>query len=244
MGFKHIFVGFFLLIQSLVNAGLLKLTFKDSKLTFHYFTEWKAYSDPNAPARDGISAGLNEFGKKCYVGRGTYNGQLAPGKLMTEDAVGLYFEHSYKEHLITSGVEYYAKEASCDYKWVPSSNGQVVNHAIQFKSGSYTFYIGRTFSFNSTQVGKVTLELNVMYYAYGGKGQQTSSYEVLVCEKVIPTTTDATATTANPIINELNQLNSKLTSALKNKVKLIDEQYKKISVLETQLSECREKIVL
>jgi hypothetical protein len=78
-------------------------------------------------------------------------------------AAGLYFEYGAAEHLITTGVEYYAKEPTCDYKWVPSSNGQNVENAIQFRSSPYTFYPGRTFSFGSTQVGKVTLELRTTH---------------------------------------------------------------------------------
>ena len=140
------------------------------------------------PADLGISAGLNEYGKESYVGRGTFNGQLAPGKLMIDGAgvpyqPALYFEWDNFEHVLTEGVEYYAKESRCNYKWVPSSNGQKVSNAVGFRSEPYTFYVGRTTTFSSTQVGKVTLEHNTMYYAYGGKGYSVNNYEVLVCDE-------------------------------------------------------------
>lgn len=222
--------------------------------------EWKAFSDPNEPARDGISAGLNQHGKDCFVGRATYNRQLAPGKLMIEPmkayAAGLYFEYGHKEHLITSGVEYYAKEPTCDYKWVPSSNGQVVRNAVEFTSSSYTFYVGRAFLQGSTQVGKVTLEHRVMYYAFAGKGHATASYEVLICEPVSPPPT-STPSTLNQSLNEdfeeLREVNEKLNNELAAKVeeilhlnheidlfkeKLLEKIYL-ISDLHTKLNECQ-----
>lgn len=152
-----------------------------------FSSEWKPFNGPSGPLSDGISAGLNEFSKDSYVGRGTVSGQLAPAKLMIEATSvygsGLYFEYGGKEHYLTTNVEYYAKEDDCTYKWFPSSGGEVILNAVQFRSPPYTFYVGRTNSFNSVQVGKVTLEHHVMYYAYGGEGYSTPTYEVLVCEK-------------------------------------------------------------
>lgn len=184
---------------------------------------------------------------------------MAPGKLMIEPtkayAAGLYFEYGHKEHLITSGVEYYAREPTCNYNWIPSSNGQVVPNAVQFTSASYTFYVGRAFLQGSTQLGKVTLEHRVMYYAFSGKGHATASYEVLICEPVTPpSTTEA----VNPIqiltedLEELKNSNMKLQSELylrheeiKNlnheivlfKEKLLEKIYL-ISDLHTKLNEC------
>ena len=155
------------------------------------------------PATFGISAGLNEFGKNSYVGRGRYFGQLAPGKLMIEatSAYGpaLYLAWDTSSHVITKGVEYYAKESRCDYKWVPSSNGEIVPNAIMFRSLSFTFYVGRTKSFNSVQVGKVSLEHHTMYYAYGRKAYSVKNYEVLVCNKKLEPTISTNGPPATPL---------------------------------------------
>lgn len=173
-------------------------------------------------------------------------------------AAGLYFEHGLKEHLITSGVEYYAKEATCDYKWIPSANGFAVPNAVQFTSASYTFYVGRAFLQGSTQVGKVTIEHRVMYYAYGGKGHATASYEVLICEKITPVEATTPMTFAKPVetsnddLEELKNLYVKMKNELTTKneeiqslntevfllrEKLLEKVYQ-ISELHTKLNEC------
>jgi Protein of unknown function (DUF3421) len=206
---------------------------------------------------------MNQYGKESYVGRGTYNGQLAPGKLMIEPtkayAAGLFFEFGLKEHLLTTGVEYYAKEPTCDYKWIPSANAHVVPNAVQFTSSSYTFYVGRAFLQGSTQVGKVMLEHRVMYFAFGGKGHATASYEVLVCEKITPvSTTPMSATMSKPVetsnddLDELKNLYFKMKNELTTKneeiqvlnneivllrEKLLEKVYL-ISELHTKLNEC------
>lgn len=186
MFIKHFSI--FIALIAASSAGTCKFLFLFFPDLIEKFTEWKPYTGPSGPLADGISAGLNEFSKQSFVGRGTVQGQLAPAKLMIEATdvygAGLYFEHSHIEHYLTTGIEYYAKEDDCNYKWVPSTGGEIVPNAIQFRSSPYTFYVGRTNSFNSIQVGKVTLEHHVMYYGYGGKGHSTPNYEVLVCNRV------------------------------------------------------------
>lgn len=97
--------------------------------------------------------------------------------------VGVYVEFNYQEHFLTSNIEYYAKDENCNYKWVPSSKGEHLKDAVEYKSGPYTFYMGRAFLHGSMQVGKVTLEAGTMYYAFGGKHNKVDSYEVLICKK-------------------------------------------------------------
>lgn len=113
---------------------------------------------------------------------------MAPGKLVTEATsayeAGLYFAYGGDEHFLKQGIEYYAKDPACAYKWQSSSNGEIISDAIQFKSDEFTFYVGRAFEKKSVQVGKVTLEHKKMYYAFNGKEHATSEYEVLVCEKL------------------------------------------------------------
>ena len=152
---------------------------------FHFFsTEWKSYNGPSGPQKDGIVAGSYSQNQYSYVGRGTVFGQLAPGTLLIEDSgnqkAGFYMEHSRAEHFLSSNFEYYAKEQNCDYIWIASSNGAIVANAIEHRSHPYTFYVGRTFHEGIWHVGKVTLEDKTMYF---GKGFDTKSYEVLVCNE-------------------------------------------------------------
>ena len=140
---------------------------------------------------DGISAGLFADGKDSYVGRGTVNGQLAPGTLLIEDSIsrkaGLYMEYGQVENFITSDVEYYVKNPVCNYEWIASSNGETIVNAIAHKSDGFTFYVGRIFDENSWYVGKILIEHQVMYF---GNGKQTASYEVLVCRTTLATATE------------------------------------------------------
>lgn len=168
---------------------------------------------------------------------------------------GLYFVYGLKRHFITSGVEYYAKEATCNYKWVSSSKGQVVPNAIQFKSSPFTFYVGRTRSHGSTQVGKVALQHKKMYYAHGSEVYRTASYDVLVCDRVKPKTTvtrapPKTTTTKRPAMTtQTCPLNDELLAMNAELLKLRDDQmlengrlFNEKFSLKTQLNECQEKL--
>lgn len=152
--------------------------------------EWKPFNGPSGPSAEGISAGLFSDGKESYVGRGTYNGHLAPGTLLIEDAInrtaGLYIEYGGIERYLTSNVEYYAKSPECNYNWIASSDGKTVANAISYKSDGFTMYVGRIFAESSWFVGKVPIETHIIYY---GQGKVSPTYEVLVCEP-IPTTSE------------------------------------------------------
>lgn len=107
-------------------------------------------------------------------------------------------EHSRANQYKTSGVEYYAKDSQCNYKWVPASNGQFVENAIQYYQSPYTFYVGRIFKPDTVIIGKAPRETNVMYYCYKNHCTDIRTYEVLICEKlpceipILPSTTSTT----------------------------------------------------
>lgn len=127
--------------------------------------------------------GQDSLGNKVYIGRGTFSGQLAPGKLLVDasanayNGIGLYMEFGRAERYFATNFEYYAKEPTCNYKWVQSSNGEVISNAVQYEETSFTFYVGK--AVGTVEVGKMALELGTLYY---GKGFSTQTYEVLVCE--------------------------------------------------------------
>ena len=85
------------------------------------FSDWKPFNGAEGAKMDAFSAGLDSQGKEIYVGRGTFNSLLSPGRLLLEDngskTAGLYIEFSSVERKITSNIEYYVKNPSCDYKW-------------------------------------------------------------------------------------------------------------------------------
>lgn len=135
---------------------------------------------------DGLTAGKDADGNEIYIGRGDVDGWLTPGKLLAKETekskAGLYVELGWEEHLITSDLEYYAKNPDCNYTWVPSADGWAVANAVETISHPVIYYVGKAFEHGSTQVGKVFLYRG-MYYTFNGTAQKTTSYEVLVCER-------------------------------------------------------------
>ena len=148
-----------------------------------FVSDWSSYSDPSGPISNGLSAGLDSLGNEIYIGRGTFNGYLTPGRLAIKTVCtktpGVYVEFDGIERQITTNIEYYAKNPKCNYKWVPSSNGATVSNAIMIQTiNSVTYYVGRVLAGGSLHVGKVFLNYKMIYES----GLVTSTYEVLVCE--------------------------------------------------------------
>ena len=146
--------------------------------------DWQPFSDVETIKIYGLSAGLDSLGNEIYIGRGTYSGYLTPGRLVPQTVgtrtPGVYVEFNGLERQITTNIEYYAKNLTCNYKWVASSNGAIVANAISFLSfDSTTYYVGRVIAGGSLHLGKVLVTLNMIYE----NGTIASSYEVLVCER-------------------------------------------------------------
>jgi hypothetical protein len=110
---------------------------------------------------------------------------LTPGRLQLQDEgsrkAGVYIELNSGEFVITSNLEYYAKNPNCNYKWIPSENGKPVVDAVETVSGTVIYYIGRTFAYGSLQVGKVFVSRG-MFYTHNGRGYKVLTYEVLICD--------------------------------------------------------------
>lgn len=137
--------------------------------------------------QDGFNAGLNRYGKDMYIGRATYLGEMAPAKLLIESTAdynsGLFFPYGGFEYHLTNNIEYYAKESTCDYRWVKSSFGQRVEGAVQYDYNNITFYIGQSTEMGEKEVGKVVLLYKKMYFSHLGKEYERSFYDVLVCDE-------------------------------------------------------------
>lgn len=143
------------------------------------------------------------------MGRGTYNGLTSPAELIISGSrSGLHFPYAGQVYRVQNDIEYYAKDPNCDYKWVSSEDGNTVAKAIKFSrrvsNTPYTFYVGRIFVQQGFHVGKVRLERGVIYYGYQGKEHSSSTYQVLICDKIpsikstTPATTPTPATTTTP----------------------------------------------
>jgi hypothetical protein len=87
-------------------------------------------------------------------------------------------EQNKAERFSNQNVDYYASNPNCNYSWVESCSGKVVNNAVK-TSGTKPYYIGRVFASNSLQIGKVKIG-DRMYYA---PKFSAVNYKVLVCNR-------------------------------------------------------------
>jgi Protein of unknown function (DUF3421) len=142
---------------------------------------WRAFNITQGFS-DAFSAGTDSEGKEIYIGRGIFNGEIIPGRFLFEDdgshLPGLYVEQKSCELFFSTGVEYYAKNPSCNYQWVASSDGSTVPNAVRV-SRFEDYYIGKVTIDGSIHVGKVSRKEKVFTYP----GYSSNSYEVLVCQR-------------------------------------------------------------
>lgn len=148
-----------------------------------------------------------------YIG---ITSESVPAELViTGVHLGLHYPSGNMVQHIFSDIKYFAKEPSCDYKWLASSGGNRVAKSINIKDCQ----IGRVSVSNSWHVGHIYLPHRTMYYSHQGKLQNTPTYEVLTCNKIaISTTSKPETSTSEVLINdlvELNSLNTDLPSQLK-----------------------------
>jgi hypothetical protein len=125
---------------------------------------------------------LDSNGKKIYIGRGTFNGVVTPGRFLFENngqkQAGVYVEQYKAERFSSKNVDYYASNPNCNYSWVESCSGKKVKNAV-VSSSIKPYYIGRVFAANSLQIGKVLVG-DKMYYA---PKFSAVNYTVLVCNR-------------------------------------------------------------
>ena len=165
-----------------------------------FISDWETYNNDDAPSKNGISAGKNHLGEQIYVGSAIYSNEKAPAELVVDgENRGIHFSYGGKVHHLTSDLKYYVKENTCDYQWVSSSNGEIVENAIDTKDSyeNVKFYAGRIYDHDSYHVGKVSFAYKDFFYGYKGVEKSSNTYEVLVCNKVTPLKTATSFSTRN-----------------------------------------------
>lgn len=207
-------------------------------------TGWKPFEGPEGPKSGGLSAGTDKFGNEVFIGRGYYRDHYAPGKLIVtqteEYKIGLYVENSVAEQYISNNIEYYEEEPDCNYDWVKSSNGQIVANAVQYTTNQCTFYVGRVFTSNSVEIGKIPLATRTMYY---GKGHRTNTYEVLICKKTRKQKNQTTNTSLSPeftaLKDELVALNAQCSKFMLTQMTENQRLFNENASLKTKLNKCK-----
>jgi hypothetical protein len=129
---------------------------------------------------DGFFVGKNQKGLDIYVGRGTFNGDLAPGNIQPGGAAGFYMVTNFAERYVTSGATYLVVPPTCKCTWI--SKMAAVNATGMARVGQY--FIGRyTFANGAKTIGKVFGSINPdsMNYADNGAEPNTQAFDALQC---------------------------------------------------------------
>lgn len=132
----------------------------------------------HAPLPDGaIVAGNDVDGSPIYVGRGFYNGDQLPAKVLPSQNVA-YVSWNGQE------VPLYTYEILCNgnVQWVPSGSGSVHHNAVPggVTASGETLYIGRAWHAGSLTPGKIHPSHGNLYIPFGGMEIAHGTYEILV----------------------------------------------------------------
>ncbi|KAG5672141.1 hypothetical protein PVAND_002295 [Polypedilum vanderplanki] len=144
--------------------------------------KWLPYNNDNAPAQNGISAGLFDCENPAYVGKRETLGIVLPGRIQTTSPSSFYTISAGKESFMSNGSFYLADNPNYSYYWVPCS-GEIPSNVVLINQpvGLLSMGISRV-----KVNGKMLIErfLLPVSQSPGTDGMLTSYYdfEILVCD--------------------------------------------------------------
>ncbi|PXF43407.1 hypothetical protein BWQ96_06853 [Gracilariopsis chorda] len=147
--------------------------------------KWVTYSGGPQPANL-VEAGYRGNGSKTYVARGEIGGELAIGKFQNGTS---YIPWNGKENNV-SPCELLVCDKPDELLWIPASNGEVPNGAIDggHRQDGLPFYVGHAKHESEMLPGRVFPLDKCIYVGTGWKVYRKSEYEVLVAKSyVLPT---------------------------------------------------------
>ncbi|KAG5667240.1 hypothetical protein PVAND_015230 [Polypedilum vanderplanki] len=178
-----------LLLLFVVLFPQVKTYSNEEKYKYNCANKFYRYYLDNEPIEYGLSAGYYEPGKEAYIGLSLYSGNTynfgrlqinPPGiELCNVGGPGYFLNDS-------SQIWYLYNDKHHNYKWVDSSDGKVVENAIEVGEDAlgYLLYIGKIQKKDEPVIiGVVVPFMGVMYYVDhdGISKKTTTDYQVLTC---------------------------------------------------------------
>jgi hypothetical protein len=144
---------------------------------------WKPYGGHDEPQSDGIS--VEDGTNATFVGRGIFLNDFTVGKIQIPPLQPGLLYHNFGNLVVeTAAVEYLVHNPQNTYRWVESSFGLAVEHALLVRRSSayWPMYIGRV-QINSSFVlmGRILPSRGMSCLDAMGVEQVIHHYQVLTC---------------------------------------------------------------
>lgn len=144
--------------------------------------KWEKYETGSKdPHTLGYAVGFFKPNVMSYVGYGTFEGRIVPGRLQTVEPSGLYYPANWKINYIPNDVYYLLDNSTQTYAWVEAFNGWEVENAIVVGEKHKRSNIVRIEKGDFVYMGKTHLNANAHYEDEHDKEVPIKQYQVLTC---------------------------------------------------------------
>jgi len=145
---------------------------KDAKV------EWVDAEDGKVPT--GAIVGTIVDGKTEFVGRGIFDDQICPGRIVRDDKC-MYASYGGIEAVLKRYQALVIMNANPIYKWVPVDNWNLPENAI---SAAKDIFVGRASLQEKIRLAKVSKKDQKLYVAHSGKQEEINDgpFEVLCAD--------------------------------------------------------------
>ncbi|XP_037814160.1 uncharacterized protein LOC119605248 [Lucilia sericata] len=147
--------------------------------------EW-LYVDESITAEEiaqfGFILGLDKESDPLFAARVYLEDDLLPAYYVPK-LKGAYAAWNCESHFLTEGIELlHINNDNADYKWLPSSNGEIPTNALAsgYAETGETLYTARYVHNDRMRYGKLHPSHGCAYIPYKGKELNNRNYEVLV----------------------------------------------------------------
>lgn len=142
------------------------------------------YKNDDAPAKNGISAGLFEPNNVAYVGKAETT-FWCPGRIQIVDQTGFYSTGKGGQTYLANGSYYLADNLNYTYYW-SVYKGELPSNAVHVRPlvGAFTFPVVRAKVDGKTKIGYFISPNPLGFFPSENGNEMLSDFEFLVCDPI------------------------------------------------------------